>query len=90
MTIQIACSPVADGWRCRVAIYEDNGSTLHDVTVHRADLGRLDPGAVDPEQLVRRSFEFLLEREAKESILADFDLPVISDYYPDYEATLRR
>jgi hypothetical protein len=37
------------------------------------------------EQLVRDSFEFLLQRESKESILAQFELAVIKRYFPDYD-----
>jgi hypothetical protein len=58
--------------------------------VTRDDLSRLAPGAATPENLVRRSVEFLLEREPRTSILARFDLPVIGRYFPDYEATIRR
>jgi hypothetical protein len=39
---------------------------------------------------VRRSFEFLLEREPKESILASFDLTVIARYFPEYESEIAR
>jgi hypothetical protein len=60
------------------------------VAVKAADLARLDPTAADPSNLVRRSFDFLLEREPKESILATFDLGVISRYYPEYETEIRR
>jgi len=42
------------------------------------------------EELVRRSFEFLLEREPKESILSEFDITVISRYFPGYEAEITR
>ena len=41
------------------------------------------------EELVRLSFEFLLEREAKESILREFDITVIGRYFPEYEDELR-
>jgi hypothetical protein len=39
---------------------------------------------------VRRSFEFLLERESKESILSRFDLSLISRYFPEYEQEIKR
>ncbi len=65
-------------------------STTHDVTVSAMDLDRLDPAAAGPEDLVRRSFAFLLAREPKESILARFDLTVIGRYFPEYEATMRQ
>jgi hypothetical protein len=41
------------------------------------------------EELVRKSFEFLLERESNASILPSFDLPVIGHYFPEYENTIR-
>lgn len=69
----------------RVAVSEGGGRTLHTVTVEPAYARRLTGGAVLPEELVRRSFEFLLEREPKESILGSFDLSVIGRYFPGHE-----
>ena len=42
-----------------------------------------------PEALVRRSFEFLLEREPKHLILRQFALPDISLRFPDYPQAIR-
>jgi hypothetical protein len=39
---------------------------------------------------VADSFAFLLEREPKESILREFDLSVITRYYPEYERAITR
>ena len=79
----------ADGavWRCRVAVDDGGGRTQHSVTVSRADLGRWGRGArrQDVEDLVARSFEFLLEREPAASILETFDLSVIPRYFPEYD-----
>lgn len=47
-------------------------------------------GQLTPEKLVRKSFEFLLEREPKESILREFNLSVISKYFPEYEKEVIR
>jgi hypothetical protein len=55
----------------------------------REDYGRLTGETCPPEELVRRSFEFLLEREPKESILRTFDITVIANYFPDYEKDIR-
>jgi len=82
-------SPTRDRWRCTVGVADEGGETTHVVAVGRADLERLDPGADDPTDLVRRSFEFLLARESKESILPSFDLTVIGRYFPDYETAIR-
>ncbi|HEX4897518.1 MAG TPA: hypothetical protein VFV53_04080, partial [Candidatus Limnocylindrales bacterium] len=67
----------------------DAAPSRHEVTVSRADLERLAPGASDPTDLVRRSFEFLLQREPPRSILPVFDLPLIGRYFPEYEVTIR-
>ena len=46
-------------------------------------------GEAAVEDLVRRSFEFLLEREPPSSILPRFDLSVIERYFPDYDQRLK-
>ncbi len=83
--IDVATTTSPDGWACRVTVGDGRGTSEHRVTVRHGDLVRLAPGAADPVALVRASFEFLLEREPKESILGAFDLPVIGRYYPEYE-----
>jgi hypothetical protein len=74
----------------RVTVSERGGNTMHTVTVDPAYYQRLTGGAVTPEELVRSSFEFLLEREPKESILSSFTLSVISRYFPEYEGEITR
>lgn len=87
--LQVDCRPSAAGWSCSVRIGEDAGATSHEVSVSADDLAWLAPGAADPAELVRASFEFLLEREPRESILRSFELPLIGRYFPDYEARIR-
>lgn len=89
-TIELDCRPTATGWTCSVRLAEPGATrTRHEVTVSRADLERLSPGATDPTDLVRRSFEFLLQREPPRSILQRFDLTAIGHYFPEYESTIR-
>lgn len=87
--IDVACRPDGDGWRCQVRLTDARGTGEHLVSVGRADLERLAPGAADPDDLVRRSFEFLLEHEPRTSILREFDLPMIGRYFPEYEGEIR-
>ena len=63
-------------------------TSQHTVTVEQAYYERLTGGKVSPEELVRKSFEFLLERESNSSILRSFSLPVIGRYFPEYERTM--
>jgi len=74
----------------RVRVSESGSETTHDVTLSPNNYIKLTAGKVEPEELVRRSFEFLLEREPKESILTRFDLSVISRYFPEYEGEIKR
>lgn len=89
-TITVRCDPGRSGWTCTVILEEGATSTTHAVSVTHADLARLAPDAASPEDLVRRSFVFLLRREPKESILRRFDLPVIGRYFPEWEAEVRQ
>jgi hypothetical protein len=73
----------------RVRVSEGGSETSHRVTVKPEDSQRLTDGKVDAAELVRRSFEFLLENEEKESILRRFDLSVIGKYFPEYEREIR-
>ena len=73
----------------RVTVTEGASSTTHVVTVDAAYARKLTGDKVSTAELVRRSFEFLLERESKESILRSFALPVIGRYFPEYEDEIR-
>ena len=91
-TIDVRCEDVTDdGWRCTVVVDDGRSApTTHEVTVWTTYLEQLAPGAQQPTDLVRRSFEFLLGREPKTSILDRFDLPLIGRYFPEYERRIRR
>ncbi len=79
-----------DAWECRVTVTEGAGKTVHTVTIERSYRDKLVGTEISPQQLVRKSFEFLLAREPKESILRSFNLTVISRYFPEYEQAIRR
>lgn len=69
---------------------EAQTKTEHRVRVGAADLKRLSPGKEDAKALLEASFRFLLEREPNTSILREFDLSVISRYFPEYEREIER
>ena len=87
--IDVLTSAEGQGWAFQVTVSEGSSETTHRVTMTREDYGRLAGEACPPEELVRRSFEFLLERESKESILRTFDITVIANFFPDYERDIR-
>jgi hypothetical protein len=80
----------ADPSHFRVRVIEAGSETAHQVTLNPKDLAKFAPEAAKPEDLIRKSFEFLLEREPKESILSRFDLSIISRYFPEYEREIKR
>jgi hypothetical protein len=89
--ISVISSPNDTGWACTVQVSESNGQTRHSVTVSRKDFEQLTNGKpTTPEELVRKSFDFLLERESKNQILRQFDLPLIARYFPEYPAEIRK
>jgi hypothetical protein len=87
--IRVTATPNPDGWTCQVRI-EEAGRVVreHTVEVTTSDVKRLAPGA-SVEDLVKRSFEFLLEREPPQSILRRFGLADIERYFPDYPRVMR-
>jgi hypothetical protein len=87
--IDVKATATALGWICEVRVRDQDTVTNHRVSVAAGALARLAPGANDPEDLVHRSFEFLLQRESQHSILARFELTDIGRYFPEYEREIR-
>ena len=88
--ITVSTSETESGWTAHVTVAERGSSSSHAVTIDEGYYEQLTDGEFSPEQLVETSFEFLLEREPKESILSSFDLPTISRYFPEYERDIGR
>lgn len=72
----------------QVTVGDGADTTSHEVAVSGTDLDRLGRPGESAEQLVARCFDFLLEREPKESILASFDVADISKYWPEFEQAI--
>ena len=89
-SVNVACRLTPEGFACDAVVGTDPAATRHTVLVGQDDLARLAPGHYNPEELVRASFDFLLAREPRESILRQFELPVIERYFPGYETEIRR
>jgi len=82
---QITVTRQADG----TFYVQTPAGTSHQVSLPAGFPASLGCGHVEPGDLVRASFEFLLEREPASSILRRFSLDVISRYFPDYPAEIR-
>ena len=88
--IHVRCIGEGDPMAFEAFIREGGSETRHQVTLARAMYERLTGGGQTPEACVEAAFRFLLDREPKESILASFDLSVISRYFPEFERELPR
>jgi len=73
-----------------VIVNERNKKAWFRVTLGDAYHQALSGGAVTKEKLIEESFEFLLTREPKESILKEFDLTEIARYFPAYEKEIAK
>ncbi|HXJ16771.1 MAG TPA: hypothetical protein VNM68_06190 [Candidatus Polarisedimenticolia bacterium] len=89
MAAKIEVQDVGSG-QFDVRVIERGSQSSHRVTLKPEDYQRLTGGKVKTQELVRRSFEFLLENESKESILGQFDLNVIGRYFPNFEREIKR
>jgi hypothetical protein len=89
MADTIEIEALSDG-TFRVRVSDGKRETSHLVTLKPADYERISCGKLEPSELVRMAFEFLLENEPKESILGHFDLPLIGRYFPNFELEMRR
>lgn len=64
-------------------------TTMHMVTVQTDYAQKLTNGRISNTELLKKSFEFLLQRESNSSILRSFDLSVISRYFPEFEREIK-
>jgi hypothetical protein len=64
------------------------GESTHHVKVPEDLVAELSLPEDDLEGVVRESFVFLLERESASSIMPEFSLDVIPNYFPEYKGEL--
>lgn len=86
---QISIEEQPDG-TYKVDVSTGQERTNHVVSVPKDAITRLGADKVTPEELVRASFSFLLEREPPTSILRNFGLDEITRYFPEYPGEIRR
>lgn len=72
-----------------VKVEEKGTSREYSVTLDDNYYQDLTGGRITKEELIKNSFEFLLEREPKESILSKFNLKIISQYFPEFEEKIK-
>lgn len=68
-----------------VVVEEKGDKTQYIISLDNDYYYLLTQGKISKEELIRKSFQFLLGREPKESILSKFNLKVIKSYFPEFE-----
>lgn len=71
-------------------IVENDLKTIHMVDLKESYYQSVCGGKIAPEDLIKKSFEFLLAREPNTSILQSFSLNEISSYFSEYESEIKR
>jgi hypothetical protein len=83
-SVEVSARQDGGGWSAEVWIQDPGGRSHHRVTVSQEELIRYGRGR-SAEELIRASFEFLLQREPPASILAEFELSTIERYFPEFQ-----
>ena len=64
---------------------ESSINSNHIVTLNDVIHNEMTKGFKSKEELILFSFKFLLERENNTSILSNFNLEIIQNYFPEYK-----
>lgn len=90
ITVQEAKS-LPDGIYRVAVVNKDDGEVIseHTVRVEAMYVEKIGWKLERICELIRVSFLFLLEREAPSNILKEFNLQLITQYFPEYEEAMR-
>ena len=64
--------------------------TRHKIDMDKEYYEKISNGIIGPEDFVKKSFEFLLKREGRDSILKEFNIRQIREYFPEYETEIKK
>ena len=71
-------------WEYQVTLLEDDTNLGEYVVTMSGDEYRHYGGAEEPDDVIRASFRFLLDRESPEMILERFSVSKIEEYFSDF------
>ena len=67
-----------------------DSTTIHRITLSSKFYKKLSNSKISEIELIKKTFEFLLERESNESILREFNLEMIENYFPEYPLLIKK
>ncbi|MBW6442002.1 hypothetical protein K0B04_03840 [Patescibacteria group bacterium] len=85
MNIQITQTQKNPEYKFEITIQENGTETRHSVTISKEYFEKLQTNK-NPKEITHESFNFLLQRESKEQILSNFDITLISHYFPEFQS----
>lgn len=68
-----------------VTLEDGDDTRTYTVTLSEDYYQHLVDESIEPEELIRAAFRFLLDRESKDEILTSFDPTDIKSYFPSFE-----
>ena len=72
-------------WKFFVTVGEGKKMTKHTVMLRTVDFDRLSINKESEEEFIIRCFTYLLAKESSGSIMKEFDIMTIAQYFPDFE-----
>jgi len=83
MAFDIKITPISEEvYRVQVS---GRTETMHSVSMTNLDYERFTGGRKPKEQLILFAFEFLLKREENTSILREFAICNVNEFFPEFE-----
>jgi hypothetical protein len=76
-------------WVYRVEVMDGAERHVFTVSLSKAYHRELTSGRMVPLILIQQAFIFLLQRELAHTILTEFDVKQIIDYFPEFESEIR-
>jgi hypothetical protein len=86
--IKVIQTGQADPLEFDVVVKDTDSEMKYHVTMSRDDYRNLTGETVPASRCIEAAFHFLLDREPKEAILKRFDVRVITQYFPEFEAEI--
>ena len=79
-----------DHWVFLVEVGHGDGLIEYIIELDRDYWTRLTNRRIEPAELIRLTFEFLLDHESKELILKKFNITDVAGHFPNYENEIKR
>lgn len=85
--IKVKTTREEQSWNFHVIVTNNGTDTKHLVSMSKDYYDSLKTKK-QPWELIEKSFRFLLDKETKEEILTEFDISIISNYFPEFKKVL--